>query len=307
MKHRSLAFALFLSAGCAQGDSLDGSGGESEGGSGPNPDGGNGHEGGSPPQGAGIPQGAGPQGGDGPQGAGPSNGGGPSTGGGNEGGAPASCGDGVLNGGETCDGAQLGGATCVSQGFDSGTLACNSNCLSYNTAGCSNTCTPVNLLTLNPGFENGPNGGGWTETSTNFGSPVCSAADCGLGGGTGPFAGTFWAWFGGTATALETATVSRSVVIPTGTATLTFQFDLPVCEDPFWASDLFTAKIDGVTLFSATNTDAGCGSVGYQLVSIDVSAYANGASHTLSFSGTTDDYIDATNFFIDDVQILGCP
>ncbi len=305
MKHRSFWLALFLSAGCAQGDSLDGGASTPEGGSGPNPDGGNGHQGGDAPQGA-APQGAGPQGGDGPQGGGPSNGGGPSTGGSNEGGAPASCGDGALNGSEVCDGSQLGGETCVSQGFDNGTLACNANCLAFNTAGCSNTCTLVNLLTVNPSFDSGPNGGGWNEVSDNFGTPVCDVAGCGSGGGTGPFNGSYWAWFGGTTVAFEEASVSRSVVIPAGTATLQFQFDLPSCESTFTASDVFTASIDGTVLFTATNGDAGCGVVGYELKTFDVSAFANGASHTLSFAGSTDDFDFATNFFLDDVQLLGC-
>lgn len=39
-----------------------------------------------------------------------------------------SCGDGILNGGELCDGLQLGGATCQSQGFDLGTIACTGSC-----------------------------------------------------------------------------------------------------------------------------------------------------------------------------------
>lgn len=38
------------------------------------------------------------------------------------------CGDGFIDPGETCDGADLNGATCVSQGFASGTLTCSSAC-----------------------------------------------------------------------------------------------------------------------------------------------------------------------------------
>jgi hypothetical protein len=47
------------------------------------------------------------------------------------------CGDNLREGTETCDGPQLGGQTCVSQGFDGGTLACNATCNGYNTAGCT--------------------------------------------------------------------------------------------------------------------------------------------------------------------------
>jgi hypothetical protein len=40
-----------------------------------------------------------------------------------------SCGDGVRNGGEQCDGNDFGGNTCVTQGFDMGTLDCTASCL----------------------------------------------------------------------------------------------------------------------------------------------------------------------------------
>lgn len=45
------------------------------------------------------------------------------------------CGDGVRNGGEPCDGADLGGQSCAGLGFSSGTLTCNGDC-SYNTGAC---------------------------------------------------------------------------------------------------------------------------------------------------------------------------
>ena len=40
----------------------------------------------------------------------------------------ATCGDGSVDSGEACDGADLDGETCVSQGFDSGALACDGSC-----------------------------------------------------------------------------------------------------------------------------------------------------------------------------------
>jgi sugar lactone lactonase YvrE len=48
------------------------------------------------------------------------------------------CGNGVIDPGETCDGALLGGATCNSTAKPSGggTLACAANCLSYNVSAC---------------------------------------------------------------------------------------------------------------------------------------------------------------------------
>jgi hypothetical protein len=46
------------------------------------------------------------------------------------------CGDGIKNGSEACDTADLGGATCATQGFTSGTLACGQGC-ALDTSGCA--------------------------------------------------------------------------------------------------------------------------------------------------------------------------
>lgn len=45
------------------------------------------------------------------------------------------CGDGIIGDGEQCDGSVLGGATCVSRGFSSGTLTCGLSC-EFNTLAC---------------------------------------------------------------------------------------------------------------------------------------------------------------------------
>jgi len=47
------------------------------------------------------------------------------------------CGDNTIDPGELCDGTDLGGQTCVSQGFPAGgTLACNGTCDAFDTSGC---------------------------------------------------------------------------------------------------------------------------------------------------------------------------
>ena len=55
------------------------------------------------------------------------------------GGQPA-CGNGIVEEGETCDGSELGGESCESQGFDGGTLACNDTCDGYDTSRCVTNC-----------------------------------------------------------------------------------------------------------------------------------------------------------------------
>jgi cysteine-rich repeat protein len=46
------------------------------------------------------------------------------------------CGDGAIQPGEQCDGLNLDGQTCVSQGFAGGTLACDGNC-QFDTSACT--------------------------------------------------------------------------------------------------------------------------------------------------------------------------
>src|SRR6185436_16293287 len=58
------------------------------------------------------------------------------------GGATQTCGNNLREGTEVCDGTDLAGQTCVSQGFTGGTLACNGTCGGFLTTGCTTTCTP---------------------------------------------------------------------------------------------------------------------------------------------------------------------
>ncbi len=54
----------------------------------------------------------------------------------------ATCGNDVVEGDEVCDGTDLDGETCASQGFDGGTLSCNANCDGFVTTSCyDNTCS----------------------------------------------------------------------------------------------------------------------------------------------------------------------
>jgi hypothetical protein len=49
---------------------------------------------------------------------------------------PETCGNGTIESPESCDGANLGAATCTSLGYASGALACTAGC-GFNTAGCT--------------------------------------------------------------------------------------------------------------------------------------------------------------------------
>ncbi len=149
-------------------------------------------------------------------------------------------------------------------------------------------------------FEGGTPSASWAEASTNFGTPICDPGACGVGGGTGPRTGTFWAWFGGVP-ALEVGSVQQSLTIPVGASTLDFYLEIPVSSGN--GVDFMRVKIDGTTVFSVLEGQAPYAGIGYQLVSIPLGAFADGGVHTLRFESTQTGAPGVTNFFVDDISI----
>ncbi len=100
--------------------------------------------------------------------------------------AAASCGDNIIQPGETCDGTNLNNSSCPLQGFTGGTLACASDCHSYNTTGCNNTVTfpltPI-LDTMTRANSTGIGNTSWTLFSgsmnivSNYAIPVNASAN----------------------------------------------------------------------------------------------------------------------------------
>jgi hypothetical protein len=159
---------------------------------------------------------------------------------------------------------------------------------------------PTNLL-QDPSFEAYTPNPYWSEVSIHYGTPLCTIAHCGTGGGTaGPRTGSVWAWFSGTSI-YESDSLSQSVVFPSGSATLTFYLWIGAADPGSDTADVFSADIDGVTVFSANATQISSYST-YTLVSEDVSAFANGASHTVKFSSESH---NAVNFNLDDAALIG--
>ena len=149
------------------------------------------------------------------------------------------------------------------------------------------------------GFEGGTPSLVWDEYSTNFGTPICDEATCGTGGGTaGTHSGTYWSWFGGIA-AYEEGWVSQDIVIPAGSATLSFYFWVGTTGSP--AADYFDVRIDGDVVFHATGADNPT-YPSYTLVAVDISDYADGASHTVEFYSECQGS-GSTNFNLDDIVL----
>lgn len=78
------------------------------------------------------------------------------------------CGDSIVDPSESCDGSNLNGATCVTQGFSSGTLSCSSSC-AFVTSSCTTTTTS----------SSGGGGGGGGSSSTTTTTPTVSAPTTG--------------------------------------------------------------------------------------------------------------------------------
>jgi len=210
---------------------------------------------------------------------------------------------------QTCNAQGTGYGACMGEVLPAPAEVCSTagddNCNGMVNEGCTTTCTPNSNIIVDGGFEQGP-GGGWVEDSLNFGTPLCDTSSCGTGGGTGPHAGSWWAWFGGI-TDQEEASVSQTVTIPTGgTATLSFYLEMSACDDPI---DYLEVTVDGTQVFTVNGGDAACGTVGYALKTIDLSAYANNMPHTVVFhSESFGNSGGVTNFFVDDVNLeIGCP
>jgi hypothetical protein len=156
-------------------------------------------------------------------------------------------------------------------------------------------------LVQDPSMEAGIASPYWDSTSTNYGTVLCDAASCGSGGGTAlPHTGTVWAWFGGGGSVLpEVGTLSQDVTIPV-VANATLKFWLWIGSSSTLAADTFVVQLGGNTIFS---TDASSTAyTAYTEVTIDVTAYANGGTHTLLMTGqqTT---TTTTNFNVDDITI----
>lgn len=158
----------------------------------------------------------------------------------------------------------------------------------------------IDEILLDGGFEAGTPNPFWQEESTNFDTPLCTEAICsGTGGGTGPFEGEWWAWFGGMNSADETGFVAQNVTMPdSDQVELRFRLEIPLA----FTTATFRASLEGETLFEVTDADAG-DYAQYTQVSVDVSAFADGLTRHLRFTGQTEEG-GTTNIFLDDVRLL---
>ncbi len=151
------------------------------------------------------------------------------------------------------------------------------------------------------GFEAGTPSDAWIEASDNFGTPLCDT-ECTMDPGADPFAGDWYAWFGGIDTDPEIASVSQSLNIDGQSAFLSFRFQINAASGT--GEDFFEVTVDDTSVFFVSDADMADYN-GYTPISIDISDFADDASHTIKFNG---DFLGngLTNFFLDEVALVTC-
>lgn len=183
---------------------------------------------------------------------------------------------------------------------------------------CCSTTVTVNPL-IDGTFEDGTSASGWMESSTNFPDITGNAASS---GSTPPWAGTYYAYFGGAlttstpaATFPEISSISQSVIIPVGTALMTFQLQIPspgLVNIPMDGlnTNSFAITVDGVIVWDLIGNPPGMtppsefGDAYFgapATVSINLDAYADGAPHVIEFEMTQT--TNNVELFIDNVVI----
>jgi len=150
------------------------------------------------------------------------------------------------------------------------------------------------------GFEAGSPSTDWMESSATFGSPLCDAG-CTEDPGAGPLDGEWYAWFGGVDGA-EQASLSQPFTIDGDEATLSLQLAINAASGT--GQDTFEVFVDDTLVFAVDDSDR-ADYPDYTPVSIDLSAWADGAEHTLAIEAEVLGG-GITSFFVDSLELVAC-
>lgn len=159
-------------------------------------------------------------------------------------------------------------------------------------------------IVADPSFELGAGAGSpWVQTSANFGTPLCAVVDCGSAGDTvGPRTGDWFAWFGGTS-ALEAASVAQLVTLADGTASLSFWFSHAAGAN---ANDYIEVVLNTTPVWRYDGNGALLGQ-GYTEITVNLDAFATGATYALSFYSQSGLDGIVSNFLVDDISVVTAP
>ncbi len=156
---------------------------------------------------------------------------------------------------------------------------------------------PLTGLVANGGFESSAT---WTASSTQFATPLCTPASCGIALAR---SGNGWAFLGGTAGRPELSAVEQQVQLPAGLATLSFYLWVPQASSN--PSDRLRILLDGSEVFAVAAGDVLYRST-YRRVDVDLSHQADGGNHLLRFVASTAGTPAHSNFLLDDVALEVC-
>lgn len=195
------------------------------------------------------------------------------------------CGNNLKEGSEVCDGASLGGQTCVSRGYTSGTLSCLSDCSNFDTSncylavcgngildtgeecddnnivnydGCSPSCQKENIVFLTSGKYDG-----------NLGGLTGADAKCQAEAATAGLTGTYKAWLSTSANSASSRLThsTEPYYLTTGTIVANSWSDLtqdgvinaPIDKDAKGDVACFPLPNDfgSIAVWTATNFDGG--------------------------------------------------
>jgi hypothetical protein len=160
---------------------------------------------------------------------------------------------------------------------------------------------PASEIVRDGGFELGVPNPYWNEGG-DLAPPLCSPDLCGFDYAR---TGEWWSWFGGWSE-VNTTWISQSVTIPSS-ATAILSFYLRLVGNPVLGAGQLQVYLDGELVAEYGDDDIAVFSWGYRQANVDITTYADGATHELMFifeevSGTA---------LVDDVSIevdvsLGC-
>ena len=183
--------------------------------------------------------------------------------------------------------------------------------------GCAADCTieQPNFICVDPepaaaegnaiddgGLEDGLPNAFWAvspedDVVTQF-EPICSQVFCGPALAED---GAWYAWFGGSSLP-NLQTLAQTLTIPATADTLDFNLLVGICDSP---NDTLAIDVDGTEVYNqpCTATLADEFPV-YAPVSVDISAFADGNEHTITFTGNTVATNGGnSNYFVDNITL----
>ena len=171
-----------------------------------------------------------------------------------------------------------------------------------NTSACSTSTRTYQSDLRDGGFEaavgDPPNSPDWAEADS-LAWPLCTTTTCTPGAEIAPHSGNGWAWFGGFPNPGHTGSVSQVVTIPVGSVALNYWYRNSSVSPPYDA--VLMVQVDGTTL--RTHTEAAVAEPAYTKQVVDLSAFADGNSHVLTFS-----YVNGgegvNNMIVDDIGLV---